>query len=55
MTRILTPYLAAAVLTVAVCAAGVAVSAAIDRALAFDACRAEAAAALISANHCALR
>ena len=55
MIRTLTPYLAGAVLTVAVCAAGVAVTAAVDRSLSRDACRAEAAAALISADHCALR
>ena len=49
------PHFLAAVLTVAVCAAGVAVTAAVDRSLSSDACRAEAAAALISADHCALR
>lgn len=49
------PYFLAAVLTVAVCTAGVLIPAAINRALAFDACRAEATAALISAHHCALR
>ena len=51
----LAALLLAAVLTVAVCAAGVAVTAAVDRSLSRDACRAEAAAALISAHHCALR
>jgi hypothetical protein len=55
MLRTLAPIAAAAVLTVASCAAAVTVTAAVDRSLSRDACRAEAAAALISADHCALR
>lgn len=55
MLRTLAPIAAAAVLTVASCAAAVAVSAAVTRSLDGAVCRAEAAAALISAEHCALR
>lgn len=55
MIRTLAPIAAAAVLTVASCAAAVAVTAAANRALAGAACRIEARAALISADHCASR